>query len=145
MSAPPHKLPGQAGQSSRKLPRQFMGYLMTGGLAAVVDIGLFHLLAPRLGGLLLPAVCSFLVAAVVNYTLSSVWVYQRAWRSLRRAGLFLLFASLGLAVNAGATWYLGSQWLLPATLAKVGGVGIAFVMNFLLNTLVVFKAADAQQ
>lgn len=142
MSAPPHKLPGQAGQSSRKLPRQFMGYLMTGGLAAVVDIGLFHLLAPRLDGLLLPAVCSFLVAAVVNYTLSSVWVYQRAWRSWRRAGLFLLFASLGLAVNAGATWYLGSQWPLPATLAKVGGVGIAFVMNFLLNTLVVFKAAD---
>ncbi len=125
-----------------RLPRQFVGYLMTGGLAAVVDIGLFHLLVTRLDGLLLPAVCSFLVAAVANYLLSSVWVYQRAWRSLRRAGLFFLFASLGLAVNAGATWYLGSHWPLPATLAKVGGVGIAFVMNFLLNTLVVFKAVD---
>ncbi len=118
---------------------------MTGGLAAVVDVGLFHLLTPRLGGLLLPAVCSFLVAAVVNYTLSSVWVYQRAWRSLRRAGLFLLFASLGLAVNASATWYLGSQWPLPATLAKVGGVAIAFLVNFMLNTWVVFKVADAKR
>lgn len=129
--------------AAKTLPWQFVGYLMTGGLAALVDIGLFHLLVTRWGGLLLPAVCSFLVAAVVNYMLSSVWVYQRALRSLRRAGLFLLFASLGLAVNAGATWYLGSQWPLPPTLAKVGGVGIAFVVNFLLNTLVVFKAADA--
>lgn len=138
MQAPPAK----GANATRRWPRQLMGYLMTGGLAAAVDIGLFALLAPRLGGLLLPAVCSFLVAAIVNYTLSSVWVYQRAWRSWRRAGLFLLFASLGLVVNAGATWYLGSQWPMPATLAKVGGVGVAFVMNFWVNTLVVFRATD---
>ena len=91
-----------------RLARQALGYLVVGGLAAVVDIGLFHLLAPGFQGVLLPAAASFSVAAIVNYALSSLWVYRRQWRSLRRATLFLLFASIGLCINAGVTWWLHS-------------------------------------
>jgi len=124
------------------LARQALGYLMVGGLAAVVDIGLFHLLVSRTDGVLLPAVASFMVAAVVNYSLSSLWVYRRQWRSMRRAATFLLFALVGLCINAGATWWLVHSLPIPATLAKVGGVGIAFVANFLMNTFFVFKTED---
>jgi len=124
------------------LARQALGYLMVGGLAAVVDIGLFHLLVSRTEGVLLPAVASFMVAAVVNYSLSSLWVYRRQWRSMRRAVTFLLFALVGLCINAGATWWLVHSLPIPATLAKVGGVGIAFVANFLMNTFFVFKTED---
>jgi putative flippase GtrA len=127
-----------------RLARQALGYLMVGGLAAVVDIGLFHLLVSRLEGegVLLPAAISFLAAAVVNYSLSSVWVYRRQWRSLRRAATFLLFALVGLCINAGATWWLAHTLPIAPTLAKVGGVGIAFVVNFLMNTFIVFRAED---
>src|SRR5689334_18986915 len=114
--------------------RQALGYILTGGLAAVVDIGGFHLLASHLGGVLLPAVLSFVLAAVVNYTLSSIWVYRRDWRSLRRAALFLAFACVGLAINAGVTWLLATSLPIAPTLAKVGGVGVAFAANFLMNT-----------
>lgn len=124
------------------LARQALGYLLVGGLAAVVDIGLFHLLAPHATGVLLPAIASFLVAAVVNYSLSSVWVYRRQWRSIRRATTFLLFALVGLCINAGVTWWLVHSLPVHATLAKVGGVGIAFVANFLMNTFIVFRPAD---
>lgn len=122
-----------------RLARQASGYLVTGGLAAVVDIGGFHLLAPRLEGVLLPAVLSFVFAAMVNYMLSSVWVYQRDWRSVRRAGMFLLFGAIGLTINAGATWALAGSLPIGPTLAKVGGVAIAFVANFLMNTFIVFR------
>ena len=124
------------------LARQALGYLLVGGLAAVVDIGLFHLLVSRVEGVLLPAVGSFLVAAVVNYTLSSVWVYRRQWRSLRRASQFLLFALIGLCINAGMTWWLAQAFAMAPTLAKIGGVGIAFGANFLMNTFIVFRAED---
>lgn len=124
------------------LARQALGYLLVGGLAAVVDIGLFHLLAPHAPGVLLPAMASFMVAAVVNYSLSSVWVYRRQWRSWRRAATFGLFALVGLCINAGATWGLAQSLVIHATLAKIGGVGIAFVANFLMNTFVVFRAED---
>ena len=124
------------------LARQALGYLLVGGLAAVVDIGLFHLLAPHATNVLLPAIASFLVAAAVNYSLSSMWVYQRQWRSIRRATTFLLFALVGLCINAGVTWWLVHSLPIHATLAKVGGVGIAFVANFLMNTFIVFRPAD---
>ena len=127
------------------LARQAVGYLLVGGLAAVVDIGLFHLLVPRLGGVLLPAVASFMVAAVVNYSLSSVWVYRRQWRSVRRATKFLLFALVGLCINAGVTWWLAHAFPIAPTLAKIGGVGIAFGANFLMNTFIVFRAEDQQE
>ena len=121
------------------LARQALGYLMTGGLAAVVDIGGFHLLASHFDGVLLPAALSFLVAAVVNYTLSSLKVYRQDWRSPRRAALFLVFACVGLSINASVTWMLATALPIPPTLAKVGGVAVAFVANFLMNTFIVFR------
>ena len=127
-----------------QLARQALGYLVVGGLAAVVDIGLFHLLAPGFKGVLLPAAASFSVAAIVNYALSSLWVYRRQWRSLRRATLFLLFASVGLCINAGVTWWLASAFPIAPTLAKIGGVAVAFTANFLMNTFIVFRAEDTR-
>lgn len=124
------------------LVQKARGYLLVAGLAAVVDIGLFHLLAPRFDDLLRPAAASFIVAAIVNYTLSSLWVYRRDWRSPRRAVLFALFASVGLCINAGATWWLGSTLPIAPTVAKAGGVGIAFFANFMMNTFLVFRGAD---
>jgi putative flippase GtrA len=121
------------------------GYTLVGGLAAGVDIGGFHWLAPRLEPLLLAAVLSFVLAAMVNYTLSSLWVYRRPWRSLRRAALFLGLACVGLAVNAGVTWWLASAWPVHATLAKVGGVASAFLINFWMNTRLVFARVGASQ
>ncbi|MDB5964712.1 MAG: putative rane protein [Polaromonas sp.] len=131
-----------------RLVQQASGYLVVGGLAAVVDIGLFHLLtrgqegSALLQGVLVPAVLSFCVAAVVNYLLSALWVYRRQWRSLRRAAMFLLFAVVGLCINAGATWWLAHALPILPTLAKIGGVGVAFIANFLMNTFIVFRAGD---
>ncbi len=122
-----------------------LGYTLVGGLAAGVDIGAFHGLAPHLPSVWLAAALSFGVAAAVNYTLSSLWVYRRRWDSLRRAALFLGFACVGLAVNAGVTWWLASTWPVHATLAKVGGVASAFLINFWMNTRLVFARVGASQ
>ena len=131
--------------ASRSMREYALGYTLAGGVAAAVDIGGFHWLAPRLQPLLLAAVLSFVLAAGVNYTLSSLWVYRRRWRSLRRAALFLGFACVGLAVNAGVTWWLASTLPLHATLAKVGGVATAFGINFWMNTRLVFARAGPSQ
>ena len=133
---------GGPASNAAVLARQARGYLVVGGLAAVVDIGLFHLLAPQFGHPLPPAIASFLVAACFNYSLSALWVYRRSWRSLQRASRFLLFACVGLCINAGVTWALAAALPIPLTLAKVGGVGVAFVANFLMNTFLVFRSED---
>lgn len=105
----------------------------------MVDIGGFVLLTNWGVPILAAATGSFLLAVVVNYLLSSRFVF--------RAGLsgrgFLLFASaalVGLAINVGVTFvaatYLG---LLPA-LAKIVGVGTAFLVNFTVNSKLVFRS-----
>ena len=136
-----HKAEVAAGSSA--LAHQSFGYLLVGGMAAVVDIGLFHLFSARSTGLLLPAILSFMFAAAFNYVLSSRWVYRRKLRSWRRLSLFFLFAMVGLAINAGATWWLASHFPIAPTVAKIGGVGIAFTVNFLMNTFIVFRSNDA--
>lgn len=118
-------------------------YALAGGLAAVVDLGGFHLLAPRFGGVLWPAALSFAAAAVVNYLLSSLWVYRRDWRSTGRALRFMAVACMGLAINSGTTWVMAMA--LPATLAKACGIGVAFSANFVMNTWLVFNLSEPRQ
>ena len=68
----PGRAPASSAAASAGLAGKAAGYLVVGGLAAVVDIGLFHLLAPRFAGVLQPAALSFCTAAIVNYSLSSL-------------------------------------------------------------------------
>ncbi len=136
---------GRDGAGRATMRHYAPGYTLAGGLAAVVDIGGFHLLAPRMQGVLAAAAWSFVAAAIVNYLLSSVWVYQRDWRSWRRAAWFFVFACMGLSINAGMTWWLAQALPLHPTLAKAGGVAAAFGINFVVNTRWVFQRAGTRQ
>lgn len=121
-----------------KLSAKFIRYIFVGGLAACVDLGLFLALLGTGSPLVPTAIVSFLVAAVVNYRLSA-WFVFAVPASARAFGRFMLFAVLGLTINAGVT-VLGVQAAgLPAGIAKIAGIGIAFIFNFLCNALIVFR------
>jgi putative flippase GtrA len=117
---------------------KLLRYFFTGGIAAIVDAGGFSLLYQS-GVLALPAaVSSFSIAAIVNFLLTSRFVFrQRA--TIRRFTLFLVAALFGLTVNVGVTMltimYLG----LDPRLSKIVGIGTAFLINFLLNLCIVFR------
>jgi putative flippase GtrA len=118
---------------------KFSGYLVSGGIAAVIDAGGFALLH-RSGVSTAPAaVVSFLAAAVVNFQLSSNFVFRQA-PSRRSFALFLSMATLGLAINAGLTVAISDSLALPPELAKILAIAVTFVVNFLLNYFVVFGA-----
>lgn len=140
---------GAAGKAAR--------YLLTGGSAAVVDTLAFAgLLAAGLA-ILPAATLSFLVASVWNYWLSARFVFHAA-RSLGGYLRFLAAATIGLAINVGLTFWLagllprlvpallpaGLAALLPplAIVAKIIAIGVAFVFNFAINLLVVFRPKE---
>lgn len=131
---------------------QFLRYLLTGGSAAVVDLSIFALLNTVYGIQIVPAaICSFLVAVCENYVLTSLFVYKAPLRAILLAK-FAAFAALGLVINVGVTVVFSHMLeLMPVltrsplahylpVLAKVGGIGTAFIFNFAVNTLVVFRA-----
>ncbi len=113
-------------------------YLLTGGAAAVVDIGVFAA-AYRLGlPVIAAAALSFCIAAIVNYALTARFVFGSD-SSARQFALFFAFAAIGLTINVGVTVLLASRLGLLPELAKVGGIGVAFLANFAMNKWIVFR------
>lgn len=111
---------------------------MTGGLAAVVDIGGFGLLHAWGLQIMLAASLSFTIAAVVNYQLSSRYVFGGN-PNQRQFYQFFVVALIGMAINVSLTIWLLHHTALYPIVAKLIAVGITFVVNFLLVYFIVFK------
>lgn len=117
-------------------------YLLTGGAAAIVDAGLFWLLTANDMPTPPAALFSFLIATLVNYGLSSRYVFASA-PSLRSYAKFLAGAGLGLVLNVSITSVLSARLGVAPPLAKIIAIGITFVFNFLVNAFFVFHKAPA--
>ena len=113
-------------------------YLLSGGAAAVVDLSAFAALLHL--GLVIPvaASLSFGLGTICNYWLSSRHVFGAA-RSMPGYLRFLAFATLGMALNVGLTTLFVATTPLPPLAAKTISIAAAFVFNFTLNLLVVFR------
>ena len=110
-------------------------YLFTGGTAAIVDIGGFRLLSFLRTPIVAAAACSFCMAMVVNFLLTSRWVF-RVKATGEVFAFFLMGAFLGLLVNVAVT-SVGVIYLdLPRTVAKSIAIGTTFLLNFWINTRV---------
>lgn len=117
--------------------KRFIGYGMTGGTAAIVDFGLF-LVFEGVFGIAVPlaATGSFLIAALVNFAISSLLVFKTPLTP-RRFMRFLSVASIGFTINVGVTWLLYELRGDPV-LAKAIGIGTAFVFNYVAHSFLVF-------
>lgn len=118
---------------------KFARYILTGGSAAIIDVGGFALLNQIGIVTSLAAIASFVIAAVANFWMTSIYVFgESATRA--RFPIFFLAAVVGLSINVGTT--LGSMAILdvPPIAAKIAGIAFAFTVNFLLNVGIVFRA-----
>lgn len=119
--------------------RALLHYLVTGGLAAIVDITGFTLLS-YIGTPVIPAAAgSFGIATVVNFLLTSHWVF-RTRPTAQRYAAFLIGALFGLLVNVAVTYLCVTYLQLPRPLAKTVAIGTTFLVNFWINARVVFRA-----
>ena len=132
-------------KSLRQLGRlrgsQYLGqlsrYVLTGGSAAVIDLGGFTMLIALRFPVAAAATCSFTLAALTNYVLTSRFVYGRAL-SIRRLVGFTAFALMGMMVNVGVTVAVAVLTGAPAVASKLVGIGTAFLLNFWVNSAFVF-------
>jgi len=127
----------------REVLSKLVRYGVTGGIAAIVDAGGFALLLGAGLAVAAAGTLSFCIAALVNYGLSSRFVFARG-ATAQGFALFFVAALIGLSVNLGIT--LAGVYLagLPPIVAKIAGIGTAFLVNFALNLLVVFRPSGAE-
>lgn len=117
---------------------KLLQYGVTGGIAAVVDAGGFMLLVNAKIGIVVASCLSFCVAALVNYSLTSRFVFNRE-ATVRGLAAFTAAALIGLMVNIGVTLLAVFTVGLPPLAAKLAGIGSAFIVNFLINLRIVFR------
>jgi putative flippase GtrA len=118
--------------------RKLVRYMFTGGAAAIVDVGGFGLLASTKVPVVLAAVCSFCAAALVNFALTSRWVFG-AQATRKTFMLFFVGALTGLLLNVSVTSVGVLYVKLPSAVAKAIAVGTTFLFNFWINASLVFR------
>lgn len=122
---------------------QLLRYLVSGGVAFLVDTGLLALLTETFGEkhLLLWTGISFGVGLLVTYLFSIKWVFDR--RNVRRRTVeFAVFAAIGvsgLLLTELFMWLFARRLGLFYLLAKVITTVIVFFWNFAAKKLLLFR------
>ncbi|HYC38321.1 MAG TPA: GtrA family protein [Usitatibacter sp.] len=114
-----------------------------GGIATVVDVGLFMLFAQQLGmPYLRVAAGTFALATLVNYVLSVRFVFVSGLRFTRRWEVALVFAvsALGLALNQAILWACVELAGLGLLFSKLAATAVVFSWNYLSRRNLVFGA-----
>lgn len=129
----------------KSLVGQFLRYLVTGGLAFVVDFGLFalclyvfewHYLLANLVGLV--------AGLVLNYAMSILWVFTACERSLenRKVTEFSLFALVGVAgvgINQLLMYGMVDGLEFNEMISKMVAAVLVLMWNFGARKLMLFR------
>ncbi|HEU5005131.1 MAG TPA: GtrA family protein [Candidatus Saccharimonadales bacterium] len=115
-------------RNSDALVIQFFRYGFVAVAAAIVDTGLLFIFTHYLHWFyLLSATASFLISLILNYLLSTVWVFSRsAYRRHVEIIMFLIIGIVGLGLNLVIIWFFTSA------------VGLFYLKSKLLALLGVF-------
>jgi len=122
------------------LSKRFANYLLIGGVAAAIDIGLFLYLHEIIG---ITAITSHSVSvplsALYSFLCNALFNFKKTDRLLSRAVAFSVVVFLGYLL--GATFvFVFENWLhLCGSAGKFVSIPFVVVLQFLLNTHISFK------
>lgn len=121
---------------------QFIRYFFVGGFAFIIDFGLLYILTDIFSiHYFLSAAISFTIGLLVNYLLSTQWVFSK--RSINNKQLeisiFFIIGAIGLGLNQFFIWLFteaaGTHYLVSKLLSGV----IVLLWNFFARKFTLFR------
>ena len=120
---------------------QFFRYCIVGGLAFLVDYGLLYLLADKFGlHYLLSVSIAFIAGLVVNYLISTFWVFSESKYQDKRQefAIFAFIGVIGLGLTEGLMWLFTDLVGLHYLLSKLITAALVLLWNFFARKAVLF-------
>src|SRR5262245_52468879 len=117
----------------RDFVRRLLQYAVTGGIAAVVNAG----------GFVLNAKLSNVVASCLSFSIAALtcqFVFNRQ-ATLHGFAPFMAAPLIGITETPAFRFFRVSWWGCRSPAAKLMGIAIAFIVNFLGNLRIVFHAS----
>lgn len=133
------------------LKTQIVRFVLTGGLSAVVDFGLYLILWKVVGFERdIAKACSFIVGTTTAYLLNRRWTFQAEPSRSRFLAVVVLYGitfAAQVGINAlmvtnlptMKVQVLGHSMGLAVLVAFVVAQGVATVINFIVQRMVIFK------
>lgn len=123
---------------------QILRYLVSGGVAFLVDTGILALLTETLGKdyLLLWTAAAFAAGLLVTYLFSILWVFDNRSMKSRAAeiSIFVLIGVTGLGLTELLMWLLSGKAGIHYLLAKVITTVLVFIWNFAAKKTILFRS-----
>ncbi len=122
---------------------QFARYVLSGGIATAVDWALFWLLATRLqmnyqAGL----VVAFVAGALVNYTITKLFVFQCHSRQVsQQLSVYFAITLLTLLLSMACMYFCVQVFGWAKVPSRMLTTGAMLPVNFLLHKLITFNRA----
>ena len=131
--------------NNKNIIGQFLRYFVTGGLAFIVDFGVFalslyyfeiHYLVSNLIGLM--------AGNVVNYLLSIGWVFSSEKRKMEKHRLleitvFVLISLFGMGLNEFLMYLFVGVLVIQEMVSKIVAAIIVLLYNFFARKYILFK------
>ena len=133
----------------KSLLGQLLRYLVTGGLAFVVDFGLFALCLYKLDWhYLLANLVGLIAGLVLNYALSVLWVFTACKRTLENQKVieFTLFALVGIAgvgINQALMYLMVGLLDWNEMVSKMVAAVLVLMWNFGARKLMLFRKGNS--
>ena len=128
-------------QPNLSLTTQISRFLITGGLAAIVDFGLYVLLLWAGLHVNVAKTISFIAGTITAYVINRRWTFQAPHSHARLFAVCALYA-VTYAVQVGINYlfymeFESQPWRVPV--AFVLAQGTATVINFIVQRAVIFR------
>lgn len=120
--------------------KEFLLYLIVGGIATVTEWVLFFVLDIVLVHYTLATVIAYILSTFVNWLTGRILVFKQTPQPILKEILEIYIASIvGLLMNLVIMWLAVDLLAFNEMISKMAATAIVFFYNFLVRKLLIYK------